>query len=544
MRIISRRRLRIPFSVRVVLFPLVSVFVILAVVIYGRRLISEPFPCLYQDRLWIDATTGKTFLQNNPKVSQRSENGRLRQQVISRPAVLWSTYGQRQAFIEFHHRLSPRLVITSPNEGIRQEFELDSTISDRRPEYIWARDGSYAPSIRLSWSPNGSYVLLEQWDGTLLYPLQTGGETKPAGFWHYSRFGIDGTVYRDFLIVPQTEQTPLGADLSWARDGKLLAVSANFYPGSFHVMPVGIPNNLYEPLVAVPFHEINGKLSLATSGFRRSTSRFVEEADSIGRPAWSPDGQWVAAVWATGHGSARIVRLSWMKVEDRTEQTIDDHLWDVREVTWLADGKSLAYVAQRDSRVSVEIADLKTGTHRVIRDHLENAARLSQNPATGKITFWWRDTDRRAGIASYLPDGQLLHETYLIQSLRPPGLLEVFRNPYEWVRIPEVYPSPDGSMVIISAWRWLGELISLQLVAADGSWSKEISVPAASTSRKSFIYVSNILWSPDSKRFLVAYRDVDNFPHEAVDIWKSDGTMVSTVIQNGITSALTWSACN
>jgi hypothetical protein len=216
----------------------------------------------------------------------------------------------------------------------------------------------------------------------------------------------------------------------------------------------------------------------------------------------------------------------------------------VRELLWLADGKSLAYIAQRAEGVSVEIVDLSTGAHRVIRDDLENAARLSQNPATGKITFWWRDRDRDVWIVSYSPNGQLIHESRLIQSLRPPGLLEVFRNPYEFVRIPEVYPSPDGSMYVISAWRWLGELISLQLIAADGSWSKEITVQAAPSPPKSVIYVSNILWSPDSKRFLVAYRDVDNYRHEAVDIWSADGTIVSTIMQQGNTGALTWDACN
>jgi hypothetical protein len=87
-------------------------------------------------------------------------------------------------------------------------------------------------------------------------------------------------------------------------------------------------------------------------------------------------------------------------------------------------------------------------------------------------------------------------------------------------------------------------LISLQLVAADGSWSKDISLQAFPSPPKSVIYISNILWSPDSKRFLVAYRDIDDYPNQPIDIWSADGTPVSMVVEQGDTGALTWNACN
>jgi WD40 repeat protein len=555
MRTISRRRLRIPHSLRFILFPLISVFVILAAVIYGRRSTSEAFPCLTRQAFWFEASTGKRFVAANLKVWQRKEQGRLAH-VHSRSTSSWVTYGQRQAFIEFTTYLgkpSAHLVINSPGEGIHREFDLSPALSKHRPEYVWAKDGTYSPSLRLSWSPNGRYVLLEVWDGPPYYLYyQPEDSTTISGFWRYSLFDINGEAHRDFQIAPQTDETPFGADLAWTSDGRLSFASMGLRPFGYEItVPQATPGQFIDAWIPIPVR-LEGKIrvvlmrksgSLATEQMRHTVT-FVEGADSIGRPNWSPDGQWIATVWAAGQGSSRVVRLSWMNVKTQVRQTLDDHLWDVRDIIWLADGQSLAYIALRDSKVSVEIADLNTGKYRVIRDHLEDAARLSQNPATGKITFWWRDKDRSAGIASYTPNGQLLHEARLIHSLRPPGLLEVFRNPYEFMRIPEIYPSPDGSRYVISAWRWLGELISLQLVAADGSWSKDISLQAFPSPPKSVIYISNILWSPDSKRFLVAYRDIDDYPNQPIDIWSADGTPVSMVVEQGDTGALTWNACN
>lgn len=74
-----------------------------------------------------------------------------------------------------------------------------------------------------------------------------------------------------------------------------------------------------------------------------------EKPDALGLPAWSPDGETIACVYASLdalNGSAPAIGVTTFKVSDGAERRVTEARWtDVRQLSWLPDGSALVLSA-------------------------------------------------------------------------------------------------------------------------------------------------------------------------------------------------------
>src|SRR5262249_30415788 len=158
--------------------------------------------------------------------------------------------------------------------------------------------------------------------------------------------------------------------------------------------------------------------------------------------------------------------LTWANANGSEVHTIDDGFWNIHDLHWMADGRSLAYVAQRANGTNVEIIDLETVAHRQLSTAYQDIERLEENPTAGTVSFWWHmQNGGKTGIDTYGINGSLVHHTLL--TLNMDGI-EVFRSAYRWTGTPELFRSPDGRVYAVRVnrgWQFPYEPQGLELIA-------------------------------------------------------------------------------
>jgi Tol biopolymer transport system component len=267
----------------------------------------------------------------------------------------------------------------------------------------------------------------------------------------------------------------------------------------------------------------------------------AENADDAGEPYWSPDGQFVAAVWATGQQANRVVRLSITRQDGSGLRILDDHFWDVRDLRWLSDGKSLAFVAWRGNAqgkpfFSAEVINLETGQLRRLADGFVQISMFAVDTRSGGITFWWRMADGQIGADSYKPDGTRLYRFRADASTGASINGQLSQGQY-WTALqpgsPQVFPAPDGSIAALK----LGPLgnESLQLASSDGAWTRLI--------RSGLSGLGDPVWSPDG-RMLAFTQSVKGQP-VTLSVIRADGSPVQDINRFARDYAgLTWTKCD
>ncbi|MEO8611937.1 MAG: hypothetical protein ABI690_28825 [Chloroflexota bacterium] len=204
----------------------------------------------------------------------------------------------------------------------------------------------------------------------------------------------------------------------------------------------------------------------------------VTKASDAGDPNWSPGGEWVAAVWARGEKASRRVFLSWMHADGSGRQDIDADFRDVSDLRWLKNNQTLAYVAWRDDKADIEIADTESGARRRIADGFSDVQQFAYDEAGGSLSFWWRMADGSAGKDAYRLDGTRLYRIAYPQNLALPK---------------GEFWSPDGEIVAmkISPGTYMGDVEQLWLAYTDGR--------APQLVRDHLTGLGDPLWSPDSQ---------------------------------------------
>lgn len=247
--------------------------------------------------------------------------------------------------------------------------------------------------------------------------------------------------------------------------------------------------NLYKPPFYSPSGQQVGLYARSNAGYRitltdaehRGETSFIEGASDAGDPDWSPDEQWVAAVWATGEGDARRVTLSWMHPDGSGRQDVDADFKDVRELRWMAGGRKLAYIAWRgEAGNSIEVVDMTSGERQVLASGLNRLENPVYDAEQDTVSFWWELADGVYGKDSYRSDGTPV---------------EHFPVAGDFERPRHEFWSPDGSTVAIKLdplpYRGLYDQM-LVLAYRDGSRSL--------IARSGLDGLGDPSWSPDSRQ--------------------------------------------
>jgi hypothetical protein len=270
--------------------------------------------------------------------------------------------------------------------------------------------------------------------------------------------------------------------------------------------PVGERTALYDrqnEIYSITLMDTNGENSVP----------FITDATDAGDPDWSPDGQLVAAVWATGDEAERQVRLSWVNAAGENRHDITGDYLDIRNLVWSPETQHLVYIGVTlELEYRVELADLNTGEHQVLRDGLSGVEYIQYDAAQGLFTFMWYTHDGAFGYAGYDTEGQLAF-AYL-ESHR-------FRQ----------FPSPDGQTVAIKGVTPTGETL---LLATDNGETQYILGSHLDG-------LGDPVWSPDSQ--MVMFTQWIEPGQTTVHVYTVEGEKVWSSEYSWAWSWLAWEAC-
>lgn len=555
---------RFPRLWLVPIFILIVTLIIDSSAIYLTRSFSNGFGCLQSNATRIDLSQGKAFTQwnyvtyNGQRYRAGPANIVPQRVFVSSPAFTWVKNGKRTAHLDYYYSpdggisFEPWIIIDSPDENIHLELPSGMPFipyysANQLKDFVWSEsiDGYSAPTQRLTWSPDGHYLLYEYYDGLNRY------DNSAAHSWHYSLFGVDGSSMINLAVLKQDQDTLSLSRVIWSADSRFLIfpqspeniVSWAFDTVSKRYQVIGkrgvnLPADSKGSRVALP-EKKDGKTTISLVDLSGDhVSPLIESADDAGDPSWSPDGQHVAVAWATGQGGNRVLRLTWANADGSEIRTIADGLWDVHDLHWMADGESLAYVAQRANGTRVEIVNLDTVARRQLSGGYQDIEQLEENSTTGTISYWWQVSGGKTGIDTYGTNGSLIYHKFL--TLNVDGL-EVFRSAYRWSAAPEIFRSPDGRTYAVRVnpnRQFTYGPLGLELIAADGSWSR--LVVNGNSSPQNPYSLGEPVWSPDSKMIVVGEYIGYN---SMLTVLRADGTQVSDFPSYYVTNGLAWTQC-
>lgn len=267
---------------------------------------------------------------------------------------------------------------------------------------------------------------------------------------------------------------------------------------------------------------------------------FVGATDA-GNPYWSPTGEYAALVWGTGKKTERVTRLTWLKHDASEVKTISSDLWDARDLRWLGDGRSLAFVAVRademgtNPRYSMEAVDLESGTVKVFASGYHWINLVTPGDGSG-IDFWWQ-TEAQFGTSGFSADGTRRFHYAAPITDRTVSIAGTVSESDGWRltsnAAPRLFISPNSDVAAIKIGPYAQE--SLFLVGAEGAWAKRI--------RKGLRGLGDPKWSPDGAQiaFTQATYSKQGVTLEIVTARGRD--LYSIKDQDGLFRNLEWSRC-
>jgi Tol biopolymer transport system component len=400
----------------------------------------------------------------------------------------------------------------SPDERyVLAQYILNDTAAPQID--LWASDGSsrislnkalakpYIGAMEATWTEDGQSVLI------LVY----------AGIWDVYRYDLVGdllgrkisTLYKDLWMRPNLQNnTPAGQNRRLAVKGE--AVDRVFYLEM-----------------------------LDTDG--ENVVRLVENANAMSYPYWSPDGRYLAVVWSTGQQARRVLRLTVAHANGQVLQTLDNGLWDARDLFWQND--ALYFVGVRAGpndapAFSLERLPLDGGAAEVISGGFGTLGLLKNDFSSDEISFWWRSPEGSLGVSAFSGAGQGRYR-FEVGSLPPNSKIPLAEAPllrnevfYYQPGLPDLTWRPQHpSEALIK----LGASPNEQLywVNRAGQWR---------LLREGLTGLGKPVWSPDGQYFAITQSR--NYGKITLAIFTGTGQVVREEDRfPGFYRELAWSTC-
>jgi len=385
----------------------------------------------------------------------------------------------------------------------------------------------------LVWSPNSRFV-------TLRYLV---GEETPTAE-HMLTFSIDGSRLNESVWAVQPgaqppnryQADPLWNPPMWEFESRFFSDVRPLGDNQYHLAnfdPVSgittvLADDLYKPAFYSPVINQIGLYRQQDDLYRidltdwegQNPVTLVEGATDAGDPVWSPDGKWIAVVWASGTETNRKVTLTWMRPDGTERRDLQADFTDVRDLRWVGD--SLAYIAWRkDEGNTVEIVDLASAERRSLTETYDTLPHLDYDASTNTLAFMWQTPEGAFGRDTYQPDGTRLSHTLMVGDMERP--LKEF-----W--------SPDGQTVALKIGQ-LGYrgLYDEMLVLAYPDGRKPVLV------RSGLAGLGDPLWSPDSRQ--LAFTQWTPNRSLTLEVVSSAGEQQYWTWNYQLSASLEWSAC-
>jgi hypothetical protein len=409
---------------------------------------------------------------------------------VSRPFSTWTEQGDSRAWVEFDG-LTAQLQLQSATNipPWLQPFTLSPMPNwTHQREFVWSPDGSgsLAPTQRLIWSPDSRYVLLEYYN---VYPHYG----RAADTWYYSVYGADGIAISEFVSIPFGVQNFEMPRVLWLGDSQTLLFTrgTDNRPYFYHVPQRQFMANIRDTSLTYPvFERVNGKTTILLARGDAAPVVLIENADSAGEPAWSPDGGWVGVVWGTGKGDPRSVQLTWMRADGTYKNVIRDaeeKYENIHDVRWITVGEptptqQIAYIASRKGGQRLEFREAQTAGIIFTGEVQHRIERMNYRPVSRLLNYWWRDKEGNVGISSYGLDGRRAMHNAIPVKIEG---REVFRDPYNPLGVQEIFPNVTGEFYVVRSRSGVVEPIqwTAAIVRADGSSAKALPVASRGMSR-------------------------------------------------------------
>ena len=212
-------------------------------------------------------------------------------------------------------------------------------------------------------SPNGEQIAYSTSDGALwIMTAATKTATQiplPAGRYGYPAWLNDGSgiVYTAYKFVPGNEDADFFVYSFGDQTQRMFLTQTG--PQDYPALSPDGGGLAYVSSLATVLPGVGSKITqqLWVAFLRESRpAQVLVGSESDARPAWSPDGKWIAY----SSGRTRTPNLWMVKPDGQDSTQLTKNSAAATNPTWSPDGREIAYISAASGRMQLMILDMKT----------------------------------------------------------------------------------------------------------------------------------------------------------------------------------------